>query len=52
MSINCWCHAPATHRVPVDPCVTNPNTRMSDGEPGMNVCADHVDRDGFEASAA
>jgi hypothetical protein len=44
----CWCDAIALYRVPVDICVSNPNTTMSDGQPGMTVCAEHVDRDGYE----
>ena len=45
----CWCLDPATYRVPVDPEISNPNTTMSDGEPGLLVCEKHMDKDGYEA---
>lgn len=47
----CWCGAPATYLVPVDPEVTTPTARMSDGQPALAVCDQHMDRDGYEALA-
>lgn len=44
----CWCGEPATYLVPVDPQVSNPNARMADAQPGMGVCEEHMDRDGYE----
>lgn len=44
----CWCGALPTHRVPVDLCITEPTGVMRDGEPALNVCEAHVDRDGYE----
>lgn len=46
----CWCGAVANYREPVDPMVTNPTTTMGDGEPGVDVCAEHISRDGYEAA--
>lgn len=44
----CWCGKPAAYKVPVDPEVTNPNTEMGDGQPGLLVCEEHMDKDGYE----
>lgn len=51
----CWCSAPATYAVPVAQSIDGPLSEqtavMSDGTPGLLVCDEHVDRDGYEALA-